>query len=197
MSPQHAAPLADERFMKVIESVSEARAYCRAQREASRKIALVPTMGYLHAGHLALVERARSVADIVVATIFVNPTQFAAGEDLAAYPRDPEGDRRKLEEAGCDMLFLPRAGELHTLVTTVRDRLSFPRVCTSLRGLRPKRRRPCRGRRPRGRSGVCRMAQAGGGRAGRAASRRCRHPFSRSSALRPPPPPTPRQETMR
>jgi pantoate--beta-alanine ligase len=108
------APVAaDERFMKVVEDIAEARAYCRAQRAASRAIALVPTMGYLHAGHLALVERARSVADIVVATIFVNPTQFGAGEDLSTYPRDPEGDRRKLEEAGCDMLFLPRAGELY------------------------------------------------------------------------------------
>jgi pantoate--beta-alanine ligase len=113
MPGEEPAGAAGERFMKVIESVAEARAYCAEQRRAARRVALVPTMGYLHAGHLALVEHARSVADIVVATIFVNPTQFAVGEDLATYPRDPEGDRRKLEEAGCDMLFLPRVGEIY------------------------------------------------------------------------------------
>jgi len=99
--------------MTLIETVDDARAYCRAERLRSRRIAIVPTMGYLHAGHLALVDRARAVADVVVTTLFVNPTQFAAGEDLSTYPRDVEGDRRKLQEAGCDMLFVPRAGDIY------------------------------------------------------------------------------------
>lgn len=98
--------------MIVIERIDDLRAHLRPLRGAGR-IAFVPTMGYLHAGHIALVDEARRAADHVVASIFVNPTQFAAGEDLATYPRDPEGDRRKLEEAGCDLLFLPRADEIY------------------------------------------------------------------------------------
>lgn len=76
----------------------------RAQRE---RIALVPTMGYLHEGHLALVARAQKCAPRVIATIFVNPTQFAPHEDLGRYPRDEAGDIAKLEAAGCDVLFAP------------------------------------------------------------------------------------------
>jgi pantoate--beta-alanine ligase len=70
-------------------------------------------MGYLHQGHIALVERGRREADAVVASIFVNPTQFAPNEDFAAYPRDLEGDSRKLEAAGCDLLYLPRQEEIY------------------------------------------------------------------------------------
>lgn len=72
-----------------------------------RPLGFVPTMGALHAGHLALVGRARERSACVVASVFVNPLQFGAGEDLARYPRDLEGDRRKLEAAGVDLLFAP------------------------------------------------------------------------------------------
>jgi pantoate--beta-alanine ligase len=71
------------------------------------RVALVPTMGALHEGHLSLIAEARREADHVIATIYVNPTQFDRPDDLAAYPRDPDGDARLLEAAGCDALFEP------------------------------------------------------------------------------------------
>ncbi len=91
--------------MITVERPAELRERLGAAGDA--RVGFVPTMGYLHAGHLALVERARAVADLVVASIFVNPTQFAPTEDLAVYPRDPDGDAAKLAAAGCDVLFAP------------------------------------------------------------------------------------------
>ncbi|MFH1177668.1 MAG: pantoate--beta-alanine ligase, partial [Acidobacteriota bacterium] len=89
----------------------------RARREELRhtgmRIALVPTMGALHEGHLALVRRAQKLADEVWASLFVNPTQFAAGEDFAAYPRDLERDRGLLERAGVALLFAPTANVIY------------------------------------------------------------------------------------
>lgn len=100
--------------MKEIMGMDQMRAACAEVRRSGRTLGFVPTMGYLHDGHLALVERARDEADVVAASIYVNPTQFAPGEDLATYPRDPEGDRAKLESAGCDILFLPQSGEIYS-----------------------------------------------------------------------------------
>jgi len=79
---------------------------------SGRRLALVPTMGFLHEGHLALLHEARRRADLVVMSVFVNPLQFAANEDLATYPRDPERDRALAEGAGADVLWLPAAEEL-------------------------------------------------------------------------------------
>ena len=79
----------------------------RLDAPAPVRVALVPTMGALHAGHLSLISQAQREADVVIATIYVNPTQFDRPDDLAAYPRDPDGDARLLEAAGCDALFEP------------------------------------------------------------------------------------------
>ena len=80
---------------------------------ASERVALVPTMGALHAGHLKLVEEGRKTADRVVATIFVNPLQFGANEDLGRYPRQEAEDSRLLEQAGCDLLWLPAVEDIY------------------------------------------------------------------------------------
>jgi pantoate--beta-alanine ligase len=83
-----------------------------AERMAGRRIGLVPTMGYLHAGHLSLMHRAVAECDVVAATIFVNPLQFGPSEDLVAYPRDPEGDRAKAQAARVSYLFVPTDREM-------------------------------------------------------------------------------------
>lgn len=82
-------------------------------RLEGKKIAVVPTMGYLHRGHTSLIERARELADIVVTTIFVNPMQFAPSEDFKRYPRDFERDQKLAYEAGSDILFVPQALEMY------------------------------------------------------------------------------------
>ncbi len=96
--------------MKVLHTVAEFRA---AQHEYSRPLGLVPTMGYLHEGHLSLVRRCRGDNAMAVASIFVNPTQFGPSEDLSTYPRDMEGDLAKLEAEGVDMVFAPDASEMY------------------------------------------------------------------------------------
>lgn len=91
--------------METLSTIEALRAW-RKQRW-SRRIGLVPTMGYLHEGHMELVRVARRHCDEVVVSVYVNPTQFGPGEDLDSYPRDLEGDRRKCEEAGATALFVP------------------------------------------------------------------------------------------
>ena len=93
--------------MEVYRDLASLRAGLAAARAGGRDVALVPTMGALHAGHVALVEAARRPGTIVVASIFVNPTQFGAGEDLSRYPRKELSDIAMLTDAGCDMLWLP------------------------------------------------------------------------------------------
>jgi pantoate--beta-alanine ligase len=99
--------------MQVIERVSELQAWADRLRAQGRRIALVPTMGALHEGHLSLVRVGLARADRVVASIFVNPTQFAAGEDYAIYPRDLKSDCDKLRRAGCDAVFAPPVSEIY------------------------------------------------------------------------------------
>lgn len=98
--------------MRIISTVSEMQAAANSLRSQGKTIGFVPTMGFLHEGHLSLMRTARS-ADIVVASIFVNPTQFGPSEDFDRYPRDAEGDRAKCESAGVDILFLPEVKEMY------------------------------------------------------------------------------------
>ncbi len=99
--------------MKIIRTVTDMQRLSDELRKDSR-IAFVPTMGYLHEGHLALVRRARELAGIVVVSIFVNPIQFGPSEDLAKYPRDFERDRALLEKEGTDIIFYPDDGQMYT-----------------------------------------------------------------------------------
>lgn len=97
----------------VIHTIDEVRAVLRAHRAAGRTIALVPTMGALHDGHLSLVRLAREHADVVVVSVFVNPTQFNDQSDLAAYPRDEQRDVELACGAGAALVFAPSAAEMY------------------------------------------------------------------------------------
>lgn len=99
--------------MKKIQTVNKLRSSIKAWRAAGESVALVPTMGNLHQGHLSLVALAAQHADRVVVSIFVNPTQFGAGEDFARYPRTLEADARKLSRANVDALFAPTVDEMY------------------------------------------------------------------------------------
>ena len=99
--------------MQSIRETRQLTAALIALRAGGKSLALVPTMGALHAGHIALIEEARRKADRVVATIFVNPLQFGANEDLDRYPRQEEKDAAMLAEAGCDLLWLPAAEDMY------------------------------------------------------------------------------------
>ena len=93
--------------MKIINTPAEMQQAAQALRRSGKRIGFVPTMGYLHAGHISLVKIARENADSVVASIFVNPAQFGPNEDLSKYPRDFERDEKLCREAGVDFLFYP------------------------------------------------------------------------------------------
>ena len=99
--------------MKVIKTVRELKQAVSELKQAGKVVGLVPTMGALHAGHMSLVDRARRENDVVVVSVFVNPTQFNNKEDLRTYPRTEEQDCRMLEAAGCDIVFMPTVEEIY------------------------------------------------------------------------------------
>ena len=99
--------------MRIIESTKEMQLTADSLRQAGKKIGFVPTMGYLHEGHLALVRKARELSDVVVASIFVNPTQFGPNEDFEKYPRDMERDNKLLDQEKTDIIFFPDRKDMY------------------------------------------------------------------------------------
>ena len=114
--------------MRTLHNKSDLRQQLSDWRRAGERIALVPTMGSLHAGHLSLVELARQHADRVVATVFVNPTQFGAGEDFDNYPRSLDSDAAQLETEQVDLLFAPNEAEIYPFGTTAATRVIVPEL---------------------------------------------------------------------
>ena len=113
--------------MKIITSISEMQQLAQQERSEGKRIALVPTMGFLHEGHLSLIRLAKEKADIVVVSIYVNPTQFGPNEDFSSYPRDFEKDVALCEAAGAHLVFNPPSDEMYAeghTVTVVEEVLS-------------------------------------------------------------------------
>ena len=115
--------------MRIVSTIRDVREYVAQAKAAGRSVGLVPTMGFLHEGHMALVDTARSQNDIVIASIFVNPLQFGPNEDLESYPRDLHHDEQLLESHGCDLVFAPSVDEMYprpALTSVVLRELSQP-----------------------------------------------------------------------
>src|SRR3954449_10085544 len=96
-----------------LKTIAELRAACDHARGDGKQVGLVPTMGFLHEGHCSLMRAARAAGDFVVVTIFVNPLQFGAGEDLHRYPRDLDADFAQCRDEGVDCVFTPAASEMY------------------------------------------------------------------------------------
>lgn len=120
--------------MNTVKTVRELRAAIARARAEGKRIGFVPTMGNLHSGHVALVEKASQRADFVVASIFVNPLQFGPNEDLAKYPRTLAADQEKLVSAGCHLLFAPTPEEMYPQGMDDQTRISVPVVSEGLCG---------------------------------------------------------------
>ena len=124
--------------MPVFARAKDLRAHLATLRRDGARVAFVPTMGNLHAGHYSLVKLAREKADVVVASVFVNPTQFGPNEDFARYPRTPDADRNGLAEAGCNALFMPAVDEMYPGGTGETVRVVVPALRDILEGaIRP------------------------------------------------------------
>ncbi|NTV15414.1 MAG: pantoate--beta-alanine ligase [Desulfobulbaceae bacterium] len=119
--------------MEIITNTPKMREWSQAWRTAGKTVALVPTMGYFHNGHLSLMRRARTLADVVVVSLFVNPIQFAPAEDLTRYPRDFERDLALAQGCGVDLLFSPTVGEMYP--EPPRTRITVPTLSDRLCGL--------------------------------------------------------------
>ncbi len=121
--------------MQLIKSKQQLRRILRDERSKQRHIGLVPTMGYLHEGHLSLIRNARDENDTVVVSVFVNPTQFGEGEDYNTYPRDLKKDMDQCKEAGADIVFAPEVKEMYPVnsVTFVDMKAYTDRLCGASR----------------------------------------------------------------
>lgn len=120
--------------LRTVTTVAALRAAVAAWRRDGARIGFVPTMGNLHAGHHSLVARAREACDRVVASVFVNPTQFGPNEDFARYPRTLADDQRGLEAAGCDLLFAPSVDEMYPYGADATVQVRVPSISDVLDG---------------------------------------------------------------
>lgn len=121
-------------MIDTVTELSRLRELVTGWKREGLRVALVPTMGNLHAGHFSLVMLARQYADRVVSSVFVNPTQFGPNEDFARYPRTPEADLRGLQDAGCDVLWLPSVDTMYPSGTALATRMHAPGVSDVLEG---------------------------------------------------------------
>ena len=120
--------------MDTVEKIAAVRHHVRAWRRQGLRVAFVPTMGNLHAGHVSLIEAARQHGDRFVASIFVNPMQFGPNEDFAHYPRTPAQDERMLAQAGCDLMFTPDVSEIYPQGASRATRVEVAQLSRILEG---------------------------------------------------------------
>ncbi|MCS6948149.1 MAG: pantoate--beta-alanine ligase, partial [Steroidobacteraceae bacterium] len=120
--------------MIVTERIADVRAQVGAWRARGERVAFVPTMGNLHAGHISLIELARRHGERFVASIFVNPMQFGPNEDFAHYPRTPDRDAEMLRSAGCDLMFMPDVAEMYPNGTELASKIEVPVLSNILCG---------------------------------------------------------------
>ena len=120
--------------MQTVTTIAAVREQVRDWRGEGRRVAFVPTMGNLHAGHMSLIEAARQRGERFVASIFVNPMQFGPNEDFAHYPRTPRDDERMLASAGCDLMFMPDVAEIYPNGAERATRIEVPGLSRILEG---------------------------------------------------------------
>jgi pantoate--beta-alanine ligase len=120
--------------MLAVTTIADVRAHVARWHEQKQRVVFVPTMGNLHAGHVSLIEAARQHGDRFVASIFVNPMQFGPNEDFAHYPRTPTQDAKMLEDAGCDLMFMPDVGEIYPNGADQATRIEVPGISNILCG---------------------------------------------------------------
>ncbi len=120
--------------METVTTIAAVRARVQGWRREGHRVAFVPTMGNLHAGHVSLIEAARRHGERFIASIFVNPMQFGPNEDFAHYPRTPQEDARMLAAAGCSLMFIPEVGEIYPHGSERVTRVEVPGLSRTLEG---------------------------------------------------------------